>query len=70
MIPARAWIIPAAAAALLMATCIKARADRPVDCTQVRYLVAHYGRVAAYSWALANGYSPKEISRIRKMCGV
>jgi hypothetical protein len=24
----------------------------------------------AYLWALANGVGPKEISRIRKMCGI
>jgi hypothetical protein len=46
------------------------QAEQPVDCDQVKALVKHHGKVAAYTWALANGYSPKEISRIRKQCGI
>jgi hypothetical protein len=42
----------------------------PVDCDQVKAMVSQHGKIAAYTWALANGYSPKEISRIRKVCGI
>lgn len=41
-----------------------------VDCEMVRAKVKEIGRLEAYALAIANGYSPKEISRIRKMCGV
>ncbi len=40
------------------------------DCPSIRSLVAEHGKIAAYAWALANGYSPKEITRIRKVCGI
>jgi hypothetical protein len=36
---------------------LPAHADQP-DCTMVRSLVAQHGKIAAYAWALANGYSP------------
>ena len=40
------------------------------DCAMVRAKVKEHGKIAAYAWALANGYSPKDIARIRKACGV
>lgn len=40
------------------------------DCEMVRAQVAQHGKIAAYAWALANGYTPREISRIRKACGI
>lgn len=43
--------------------------DNP-DCRMVRAKVREHGKVAAYAWALANGYSPKDIARIRKQCNV
>lgn len=43
---------------------------QPVDCEMIRAHVAQYGKIRSYAWALANGYSPKEITRIRKQCGV
>lgn len=41
-----------------------------VDCDMIRSQVKEHGKIKAYAWALANGYSPKEITRIRKACGV
>lgn len=71
----RDWIIPALVAIALVATCTRARADPPrlpvgITCPDVRAKVAEHGKVYAYAWAMANGYSPKEISQIRKICGV
>ncbi|ANW00697.1 hypothetical protein [Bradyrhizobium icense] len=42
----------------------------PVDCHMIRAHIAQHGKLAAYAWAIANGYSPKDIARIRKVCGV
>lgn len=44
--------------------------QQPVDCEIIRAYVAQHGRVVAYAKALAHGLSPKEISRIRKQCGI
>lgn len=41
-----------------------------VDCDQVKAMVTQHGKISAYAWALSHGYSPKEISRIRKVCGI
>lgn len=41
-----------------------------VDCDMVRSQVREHGIVKAYAWALANGYTPSDIRRIRKVCGV
>ena len=56
--------------AILLLLTLQARADQSVDCAQVKAMVSHHGKVAAYAWALANGYTVKEISRIRKQCGI
>lgn len=50
--------------------CGLAFANDAPDCAMIREKVKEHGRVAAYAWALANGYSPKDIARIRKQCGV
>ena len=50
--------------------CRLAFANDAPDCAMIREKVKEHGRVAAYAWALANGYSPKDIARIRKQCGV
>lgn len=42
----------------------------PVDCGFIRAKIAEHGKLAAYTWAIANGYSRHEITRIRKVCGV
>ena len=49
---------------------VVAIASEAYDCAMIREKVKEHGRVAAYAWALANGYSPKDIARIRKQCGV
>lgn len=41
-----------------------------LECEQIRALVGQHGKVTAYAWALSHGYSPKEIARIRRICGV
>lgn len=41
-----------------------------VDCDMVRAKVKEHGIVVVIAWAVANGYSAKDISRIRKQCGV
>ena len=64
----RAYLTLALCAALLLATCIHARAE--YDCAMVRAQVAQHGKIKAIAWALANGYTPSEISRIRKACRV
>ncbi len=42
----------------------------PYECAQIKAMVAQHGKIAAYTWALAHGYSPNQISRIRKVCGI
>ncbi len=52
------------ATALLVATCIRARAaDLPagVDCATIRQYVAEHGKAAAIKWAIENGYSFAQI---------
>lgn len=50
--------------------CGVAFAQQEVDCAYVRAKVAEHGKVAAYAWAIAQGYSPREIARIRRKCGI
>lgn len=56
--------------AVLMATHAMADDAQAIDCTMVRAKVAEHGKLAVYAWALANGYTPREIARIRRKCGV
>lgn len=54
-------------ALILLATCIRSRADEPrFDCAAIRYYVAVHGRAAAVAWAIRNGYSLREIAEARK----
>lgn len=64
----RAFIIPLAAAAVLIATCTRSRAaDLPnIDCAVIRSYVAEHGKAKALAWALQNGYSWKDIQQARK----
>lgn len=55
---------------ILIATILSFSLAQPVDCAEVRAKVKEHGKVKAYAWALAAGYSPAEIARIRKQCGV
>lgn len=41
-----------------------------VTCSDVRERVAEHGRAAAIAWALASGYSWRQIREARKICGV
>jgi hypothetical protein len=50
--------------------CGVAFAHQSPDCTYIRAQVKQHGKIKAIAWALANGYSPSEIARIRKVCGV
>lgn len=45
-------------------------AHQPPDCTYIRAQVKEHGKIKAIAWALSQGYSPSEIARIRKQCGV
>lgn len=45
-------------------------ASDAVDCAKLREKIRQHGSAAVETWALANGYSPEKISRIRKACGV
>lgn len=54
----------------LLFLCSVAFAHPHVDCEMVRDQVRTHGKIKAYAWAISQGYSPKEISRIRKACGV
>jgi hypothetical protein len=55
---------------LLIALTLSLNEPPKVDCELIRARVAEHGKIKAYTWALANGYSLREISRIRKMCGI
>ena len=55
---------------ILIAVVLSLTLSPPVDCAEVRAKVKEYGKFVALSWALAQGYSPKEIARVRKKCGV
>lgn len=50
--------------------CGVAFAHQSPDCAYIRAQVKEHGKLKAYAWALANGYTPSEIARIRKQCGV
>ena len=49
---------------------VVAIASEAYDCAMIREKVKEHGRVAAYAWAISQGYLPKDIARIRKQCGV
>ena len=72
MINLRGLIVLLFAVAILLTVCVRARADdRPqLDCTTVRAYVAQHGIVVTYARALAAGYSPAEIRKVRKRCNV
>jgi hypothetical protein len=54
-------------ALILLATCIRSRAEEPkLDCAAIRYYVAVHGRAAALAWAVRNGYSLREIAEARR----
>jgi len=68
----RGFIVLLFAVAVLLTVCVKARADDrpPLDCQTVRAYVAQHGIVVAYARALAAGYSPAEIRKVRRRCSV
>ncbi len=70
MIPLRAWIIPIVAAAVLIATCARSRADdKPqFDCVLIRAYVAEHGKAVALGWAIRNGYSIRQIREAQRQC--
>ena len=72
MITARGLIVLLFAVVILLTVCVRARADdRPhLDCQTVRAYVAQHGIVVAYARALAAGYSPAEIRKVRRRCQV
>jgi hypothetical protein len=41
-----------------------------IPCWIVKKAVAQYGEAAVEVWARKNGYSPIEVARIRKACGI
>lgn len=49
---------------------VGAIASEAYACAFIREKVKEHGRIAAYAWAISQGYSPKDIARIRKICGV
>lgn len=53
-------------ALILMATCVRSRAEERFDCAAIRYYVAVHGKAAAVAWALKNGYSFRDIAAARK----
>lgn len=55
---------------ILLAVLLLLSIEPKPDCEMVRAQVQQHGKIKAMVWALANGLSPKEISRIRKQCGV
>lgn len=55
--------------AILLLLTLQARAEH-IDCAHIKSQVQQHGKFKAIAWALANGYSPQEISRIRKQCGI
>jgi hypothetical protein len=42
----------------------------PIDCEMIRAKIAEHGKTVVYAWALANGYTLRDITRIRKRCGI
>jgi hypothetical protein len=41
-----------------------------IPCWIVKKAVAQYGEAAVEAWARGKGYSPIEVARIRKACGI
>jgi len=37
-----------------------------ITCEMIRQAVTTHGRILAYTWALANGYTPKEIREAKR----
>lgn len=68
MTSTRAWLMPIVAIAILLATCIRSRAeDKPqYDCAVIRAYVAEHGQAAALGWAIRNGYSWRQIREARR----
>lgn len=60
----------AGGAVVFVMLCGLAFAHQSPDCAYIRAQVKEHGKIKAYAWALANGYTPSEIARIRKQCGV
>ena len=59
-----------AGAAIVFAPYSCAFARPAHDCGYVRQQVWEHGVIDACAWAIASGYSPKEIATIRKQCAV
>ena len=55
---------------VMLAAAALAEEAPAVDCAMVRAKVAEHGKLAVYAWALANGYSPRDIARIRQHCRI
>lgn len=53
-------------ALILLATCVRSRADEKFDCAAIRYYAAVHGKAAALAWAVRNGYSLREIAEARR----
>ena len=60
----------AAGAIVFAFLCFAAFAHPSPDCAYIRAQVKEHGKIKAIAWALAQGYTPSEIARIRKQCGV
>lgn len=79
MINPRGLIVLLFAVAVLLTVCVRARADDTIllastkwepDCQTVRAYIAQHGIIVAYARALAAGYSPAEIRKVRRRCQV
>jgi hypothetical protein len=67
MIPPRAWIIPAAVVVLLMATCLKAKAEEQIPCWKVKAARSWAGSdSAAEALARKHGYTKSQIEAAKR----
>lgn len=66
----RKVMLHASLIALFVVIAAAAFADETPGCAMIRSKVKEHGKIVSYAWALANGYRPTEIARIRKACRV
>lgn len=70
MTPKDYCTVALATLATFLFLCGVAFANQTPDCSYIKEQVKEHGKIKAYAWALASGYTPRDIARIRKLCNV